>query len=307
MRNKKGAISFILFLLLLVSFAGAKNNKITIPFKLLFQYDHSLPLRAKEEKIAEKDNFIRYHITYLNNRGEEVPAILTIPVRLKPPYEVVFFQHGMGDTKDCRYMLEGTDEFIKRGYAVFAIDALSFGERATPVTKDTSPAVFFKYPYLLRNIFIQTTIDVLRGIDYLQTRDDINAEGIYYVGNSMGSLYGVMLVALDKRLKRAVFIVGGADYQKKMRSMIYVMGIPASEFELVEPKNYVGMISPRPLLLINALRDGLIPREAALALFEAAEEPKKQVWMDSEHDIPIREGVEIIVRWFKERDKKKMR
>jgi len=108
-------------------------------------------------------------------------------------------------------------------------------------------------------------------------------------------------------LKRAVFIVGGADYQKEMRSMIYLMGIPASEFELVEPKNYIGMISPRPVLLINALRDGLIPREAALALFEAAEEPKEQVWMDSEHDIPIRKGVEIIVEWFKERDKKKMR
>ena len=43
---------------------------------------------------------------------------------------------------------------------------------------------------------------------------DIDKIRIYYVGNSMGSLLGVMPAAVDKRFKRAVFIVGGADYAR---------------------------------------------------------------------------------------------
>ena len=181
---------------------AAEDFAVTIPSRFMLGYDAGLPLGAN-------DTCTRYHVTYLNDRGDTVPGILTLPHTTNGPFQTVFFQHGMGDTKDCNYMRNGINRFVELGYAVIAIDAMGFGERSTPLTKHASPVMFFGYPFLLRSVFIQTSVDVRRGVDFLLTRGDIDKNRIYYVGNSMGSLLGVMPVAVDKRFKRAVFIVGG--------------------------------------------------------------------------------------------------
>ena len=113
---------------------AAEDFSITIPARFLVGYDAGLPLHANAQKTLENDTFTRYHVTYLNDRGDTVPGILTLPKTTNSPFQTVFFQHGMGDTKDCNYMLKGTKRFVELGYAVFAIDAMSFGERATPIT-----------------------------------------------------------------------------------------------------------------------------------------------------------------------------
>ena len=281
---------------------AAEDFSITIPARFLVGYDAGLPLHANAQKTLENDTFTRYHVTYLNDRGDTVTGILTLPKTTNSPFPTVFFQHGMGDTKDCNYMLKGIKRFVELGYAVFAIDAMSFGERATPITKNASPAIFFRYPFLLRSVLIQTAVDVRRGVDFLLTREDIDKNKIFYVGNSMGSMLGVMPTAVDKRFKRAVFIVGCADYAQKF-TMTKLMGVPAGLFEIVDPKNYVGLISPRPVFMINATRDELVPKGAADAFFAAAGEPKEQVWVNSQHDIDIVNGVDLIVDWFHKMDK----
>jgi len=134
-------------------------------------YDAGLPLGANAQKTLENGTFTRYHVTYLNDRGDTVPGILTLPKTTNGPFQTVFFQHGMGDTKDCNYMLKGTKRFVELGCAVFAIDAMGFGERSTPFPKHTSPVMFFSHPFLLRSVFIQTSVDVRRGVDYLLAFD----------------------------------------------------------------------------------------------------------------------------------------
>ena len=43
-----------------------------------------------------------------------------------------------------------------------------------------------------------------------------------------------MPVAVDKRFKRAVFIVGGTDYAQQF-TMTKLMGVPAGLFEVLDP------------------------------------------------------------------------
>ena len=74
-------------------------------------------------------------------------------------------------------MRKGINRFVELGYAVIAIDAMGFGERSTPLTKHASPVMFFGYPFLLRSVFIQTSVDVRRGVDFLLTRADIDKNG----------------------------------------------------------------------------------------------------------------------------------
>ena len=66
----------------------------------------------------------------------------------------------------------------------------------------------------MRNMFIQTAIDIRRGIDYLSKKNFINKEKIGYAGISMGGIIGVLVAAVDTRIKAAVFIVAGGNFLK---------------------------------------------------------------------------------------------
>jgi hypothetical protein len=57
-------------------------------------------------------------------------------------------------------------------------------------------------------------------------------------------------------------------------------------FRALEPARYVGSIAPRPLLLVNAERDELVPRASAERLLAAARRPVRQVWIPHGHLMP---------------------
>lgn len=54
----------------------------------------------------------------------------------------------------------------------------------------------------------------------------------------------------------------------------------------LEPLRYADQISPAPLIMINGVNDEQIPRQNTELLFNAAREPKKQVWLESKHVNP---------------------
>jgi fermentation-respiration switch protein FrsA (DUF1100 family) len=56
--------------------------------------------------------------------------------------------------------------------------------------------------------------------------------------------------------------------------------------ESASPSNYVGHISPRPLLMINGKQDTTVPEAAARRLHDAAKEPKQVIWADAGHGLP---------------------
>ena len=55
---------------------------------------------------------------------------------------------------------------------------------------------------------------------------------------------------------------------------------------ITDPVYFIGRFSPRPLLMLSARRDELIPKFATEALFNAAGEPKELVWFNSGHVLP---------------------
>jgi len=68
---------------------------------------------------------------------------------------------------------------------------------------------------------------------------------------------------------------------------------------LADPIYYVDRISPRPLLMINGLKDNIVPKKTAEALFNAACEPKEIFWFESGHgDMPQDEVMRICKEWF---------
>lgn len=298
----KAAVVFWVFALF-GSAAVAERGKqeMSVSVESLFAYDRNLPLMAEEKELEKTDAFVKYHVRYFSVHGQFVTAILTLPAQAKPPYPAVIFQHGMGMHKEKEPLINyGTVELVKNGYAVISIDAVEHGERKTALTQDKHESVLINYPYLMRDVFVQTVVDIRRAVDYLQKRDDIEKNRIYYIGISMGAIQGVLATAVEKRIKGLVTVVGGGNFLE-CNPMYKAMPGPKDLLLVMEPLNYVGKIPPRPLLMLNGEKDPLMPQACAKALFDAAGEPKRQIFYDTKHNIPLEEGMNTIIEWLKQR------
>jgi eukaryotic-like serine/threonine-protein kinase len=63
------------------------------------------------------------------------------------------------------------------------------------------------------NLVIRWAQDMMRTVDYLETRDDIEADKIAYYGFSLGGTYGPVFTALEKRFAASVLLSGGTMYR----------------------------------------------------------------------------------------------
>ncbi len=67
----------------------------------------------------------------------------------------------------------------------------------------------------------------------------------------------------------------------------------------LDPARWVGQISPRPFVMVNAKDDERLPRESVVALYRAAGEPKEMIWMSGGHihadSATIRRLVDIVI------------
>ena len=277
----------------------------TVPLKTLFAYDKNLPFNVEKKVLRETATTITYSIYYDSSHEERVPAVLTVPKR-KGPHPVIIFCHGYGMKKDLGPM---ADTIIgQKGFAIFGIDTKYRNEREREGRDILSP-----YIYTSRDAFIQTVVDNMRGIDYLETLPEIDTSRIGIMGLSMGSYIGTILFSLDHRIQTATFGVGGADWtkvsEKSMFGPFYQLrqsGRSVDEllnaFATVDPINYVWDTKGRPVLMVNGRLDELVPPEAAKALFKGLAEPKHIIWFDGGH-VPsiatIMNLVNEMLEWFK--------
>jgi dipeptidyl aminopeptidase/acylaminoacyl peptidase len=206
-RRRMSAIVGLALGLLLSGCSQASNPPKYDP-DLIFGYDKTLPLSPQETPAEETADYRVIKVTYRSARDQRVPALLILP---KQPREerlpCVILMHGLGGDKRMFQMLWGT--LTRAGYALFAIDAQYHGER-----KPSDDIPFFgMYPYRARDALIQTVIDLRRGVDYLQTRKDIDPNRIGYIGASMGGIIGAIFAGVDERVKAPILLVAGGDWK----------------------------------------------------------------------------------------------
>lgn len=273
--------------------------------RALYDFDATRPLDiewgANKDDLAAKTMML----TYAGSRGATVPAYYIVPqgssAQAKLPALVLL--HG----KDGRIedMVPFAFLLAARGYASIIPEVVGHGARKNGVP------LFNPDPVKMRDGFIQSVGDIRRSIDVLQTRPEIDANRIGLLGISMGAILGTMTAATDERLKTAVLIVGGGDWQtierksqerfaRDRRKIGDLTPEETAVMDDIDPKNFAAHISPRPLLMISGKRDTIIPPDSARILFEAAREPKKQIWVDSGHLIPPADAALPTLSWLEE-------
>jgi pimeloyl-ACP methyl ester carboxylesterase len=113
----------------------------------------------------------------------------------------------------------------------------------------------------------------------LETRADLDASRIAYIGSSLGASQALPLVALEPRLKAAILLSGG-----------FTAGVPPS----VDPVHYASRITI-PVLMLSGRFDLLLPLETSarplFAQLGTAAEHKELVILEAGHGTLPRGGI----------------
>jgi dienelactone hydrolase len=314
----KGSLGVLLTLVLLLWALKAYRDA-----HFYDNYDPSAPLNVavldttEVNKESPEKAYTLTRFTFDGYKGEKVPTLVSMPMnRTGKKLPAVVFLHGIGQNKN--FLKEITSPFNQTGFAMVCFDQYTQGERKLRGKKG-----FLARCQTFAQRAAKTVNETRRLIDYIATRPDIDPQRIYLVGASYGAVTGSTVMAKDKRLRAGVLVYGGGDFRKLLhsyanhlavavalglidgrnlnpekpplpkltlsqeRKVSFVIGciIPVARYYLgaADPIHYVSQISPTPVYFQNGRHDVLVPAAAGKALQDAAREPKKITWYESDH------------------------
>jgi cephalosporin-C deacetylase-like acetyl esterase len=222
---------------------------------------------------------------------------------------LVILVHGMGDRSvmPCKLLAR---TLVKRGMACFIL-YLVFHERRMP------EAIKEHFPKMTANEWFESyeisVTDIRQVVDLASTRQEIKAEKVSVIGISFGGFVSAIAMGLDQRIKAGVFVVSAGNSEKMTRNSLilkkqykyneaeyhqnqtryeqYLAEVaekgfenvtPAKKSYLTDPMTFACYLRNRPLLMVNALWDEMIPREAALDMWQACGKPPI-MWFPATH------------------------
>jgi eukaryotic-like serine/threonine-protein kinase len=146
----------------------------------------------------------------------------------------------------------------------------------------------FAGPSAQRDQTIQQARDLRCGIDYLETRRDIDRDRLAFYGFSFGARLGPIFTALEPRFKASVLMAGGFPSPHQPPEVDEVHFAPRAKV---------------PVLMLNGRYDFLFPLEASqnpmFRLLGAPEKDKRHVLLDSGHfPYPMHAAIKEILDWL---------
>jgi dienelactone hydrolase len=242
----------------------------------LFSLLGDLPDRRKSVRVQSvarerRDAYLLEKLVLDLNGVEDVPAYFVRPPDARPGQRLptVLYNHAHGgDYKLGKDELLAGNGFLQAPYAealarlgcnALCIDHWVFGGRSGR----SESSVFKRMLWEGRVMWGMMVFDSLRAIDYLVTRDDVDAGRIGTLGLSMGSTMAWWTAALDERVKVCVDICCLTDFQ----ALVETNGLDGHGVYYYVPrllKHFTtsqinGLISPRPHLALAGNKDALTP------------------------------------------------
>lgn len=309
-------------------------------------YDPKAPLNVTvlETQDVNKDTpekgYTITKFTFDGYKGEKVPTLMAVPLkRTGKKMPAIIFLHGIGQNKN--FLKTITAPFNQCGFAFVSFDQCMQGERKLPdgISGKDRARAFVVRP-------AKTINETRRLIDYLSDHPDVDPQRIYLVGASYGAITGSTVMARDKRLRAGILVYGGGDLGKLLDSVAMHLGAAAllgmidgtkldpekpplptltasQEWKtglviacvtpimryfvgVADPIHYVSQIAPMPVYFQNGSHDVLVPAAAGKALQDAAKDPKKITWYDSDHvGIDVEKTKQVLIdalKWLIEQD-----
>ena len=224
--------------------------------------------------------YAAYHVVLTSDAGYRVRGYMRVPRALGPWPAIVV----IGGTNTGRMAAElfTPDE----PYVILGLDYPWEGPRQLDWFQ------FLVRIFDVRKAMLLTPSAVMLGVDYLESRPDVDISGLVLAGASFVAQLITIAGALDNRASSVLIIYGGGDYAALLRANLKVKpvwlrsaiaGAGAGLLAPIEPLDYAGLIAPRRTVIMNGREDDRIPLESVERLYEAAGEPKELVWLDAGH------------------------
>jgi dienelactone hydrolase len=245
------------------------------------------PTRAAlQPKLLERvalHGFVREKVSYQVEPGQRVSAYLFLPEGDGPrPAVLCIHQHNrefhLGKSEPAG--LSGNPEqftaleLARRGYVTFAPDAIGFEERQHPILRGQDYERFEATRRLTQASCLQAKMlwDLQRALDYLTTRREVDRRRLGSLGHSMGGQEALFLSAVDRRIAVGVSGCGFSSYQAIFAAAIvhnfaaYVPGL----LRYGDLDRVLGLVAPRPFLVLAGQHDPLFPLEGVQATVRGA-------------------------------------
>jgi dienelactone hydrolase len=176
------------------------SDEVFEVYKKLYAYNKAIDLHAKVESQTDLSLYTRLEQVSFDAAygGERMTADLYIPRLGKPPFQTVVHFPGGGAwwMPSTDYVAPGgCDRYAKAGWA-WVFPSLEHTYHRKPpggvckLTRLEHQICWFK--------------DIMRTIDYLETRPEFDVSKLAYEGLSGGAPWGPVLPALEPRLKAVV-------------------------------------------------------------------------------------------------------
>jgi dienelactone hydrolase len=248
-----------------------------------YAYDKT-ELNAVVEASKEEEEWIREKITFDAAYGNErMMAYLFLPKNGNPPYQTVIDFPGSNAIHDrSSESLRPWAFLLKSGRAFISPIYKSTYEREDDLKSDYADKTNFWKEHV-----IMWAKDLSRTIDYLETRDDIDADNLAYFGASWGAAMGGIMLAVETRFKAGVLYVAGLEFRQ-----------PLPE---VDPVNFLPRIKT-PVLMLNGKYDFFFPYETSqlpfYTLLGTPKENKQILVYEGGHSVPTTQLIKESLAWL---------
>ena len=252
--------------------------------------DKRTSLRPQTLEVREFPAYKREKFVFESRPGVGVLGYLITPVNAKPPLAAVVCVPGHGRGVDDAIGIDehGNATDGRSGYqhgfplqvaehrmAAVAIEPMAFGCRRDPITAKKGLGATACQPSAGSALLYGETMiawrvyDVMRTIDWIETRPELDAKRVGCMGISGGGTCTQFSAALEPRIKAA--LVSG--YLNTFRASVmslshcidnYVPGI----LNWCEQYDVAGLIAPRPLFSEGGDRDPIFPVAATRESYE---------------------------------------
>jgi dienelactone hydrolase len=247
------------------------------------------PLGAQTLEVREFPAYRREKFLFESRPGLNVLAYLLTPTAAKPPYRVMICvpghgrgvddivgidDKGAGRTTKDGYQHDFAIQVAEHGLAAVAIEPLAFGCRRGNQAKKEGLGQSSCQPVAGAALLLGQTMigwrvfDVMRTIDWIETRKELDSSRVGCMGISGGGTCTTFSAALEPRIKAAMI----SGYLNTFRDSIFSLSHCTDNYvpgilNWAEMYDVAGLIAPRPLFAESGTKDDIFPIEASRASF----------------------------------------
>jgi len=291
-----------------------------------FPYERS-PLRPIVLETRTFPGYRREKIVFDSRPGVSVLAYVLLPASAKTPAPAMICVPGHGRgvddivgideqgrdrTDKAGYQHDFAIQVVEAGLAAVAIEPMGFGCRRDPINAQKSLSQKACDPVAGGALMLGQTLigwrvwDVMRTLDYIATRRELDSSRVGCVGISGGGTATLFSAALEPRIRAAMVSGYLNTFRDSVGSLVhcidnYVPGI----LTWAEMHDVAGLIAPRPLFVESGEKDAIFPIHASVesfshvreiyGVFGAADRVEQEVF-PGEHSFWGRRGIPFLAR-----------